>query len=105
MRINLVTPFADKDKVKALGARWDAARKNWYVLDAADLEPFMRWIPNLEAAIETGAGGTSAAPSAFKPTIHTTSTAPVTTHAKSATSSCGCAALPWEDCMHTAPGV
>jgi hypothetical protein len=27
MRINLVTPFAEKDAVKALGARWDAAKK------------------------------------------------------------------------------
>jgi hypothetical protein len=26
MRINLVTPFAEKDAVKALGARWDAAK-------------------------------------------------------------------------------
>jgi hypothetical protein len=27
MRIDLVTPFAEKDAVKALGARWDAAKK------------------------------------------------------------------------------
>ncbi len=52
MRINLVTPFAEKDAVKALGARWDAAKKLWYITDVADLSPFMRWIPNLEAASE-----------------------------------------------------
>jgi len=27
MRINLVTPFAEKEAVKALGARWDATKK------------------------------------------------------------------------------
>ncbi|MDP2370491.1 DUF5710 domain-containing protein [Rhodoferax sp.] len=27
MRINLIAPFAEKDAVKALGARWDAAKK------------------------------------------------------------------------------
>jgi hypothetical protein len=31
MRINLVTPFADEDAVKALEARWDAAKKVWYI--------------------------------------------------------------------------
>nr|MDP2192790.1 DUF5710 domain-containing protein [Rhodoferax sp.] len=36
MRINLVTPFAEKDAVKALGARWDAAKKIWYITDVAD---------------------------------------------------------------------
>jgi hypothetical protein len=44
MRINLVTPFAEKDAVKALGARWDPAKKLWYITDVADLTLFMRWI-------------------------------------------------------------
>ena len=51
MRINLVTPFADKDAAKALGARWDAAKKIWYIIDVADLTPFARWIPNIRAAM------------------------------------------------------
>jgi hypothetical protein len=42
MRINFVTPFAEKDAVKALGARWDAAKKCWYITDVADLTPFTR---------------------------------------------------------------
>lgn len=44
MRINLQCPFADKDAAKSLGARWDAARKTWYIVDMEDLTPFMRWI-------------------------------------------------------------
>jgi len=59
MRINLVTPFAEKVVVKALGARWDAAKKCWYIVDVADLTPFARWIPNMDAAIEVSG---SAAP-------------------------------------------
>ena len=38
MRINLVTPFAEKDAAKALGARWDATKKLWYIVDVADLD-------------------------------------------------------------------
>jgi hypothetical protein len=45
MRISLVTPFAEKDALKALGARWDATKKVWYVSDVAKLTPFLGWIP------------------------------------------------------------
>lgn len=83
MRINLTTPYAEKDQVKALGARWDAAKKLWYVQDVADLEPFQRWIPkgippetvtDTRAASETGPTGLA---------------------------DCGCDVLPWNDCVHT----
>lgn len=63
MRINLVTPFAEKDAVKALGARWDAAKKCWYVVDVADLAPFKRWIPDMEAAVDVS----GAVPKVTKP--------------------------------------
>ena len=52
MRINLVNPLADKDTVKSLGARWDPAKKVWYVTDVVDLTPFLLWIPDLVAATE-----------------------------------------------------
>jgi hypothetical protein len=40
MRHDLKVPFAEKDQAKKLGARWDAARKRWYIdggLDPADV--------------------------------------------------------------------
>lgn len=87
MRINLVTPFAEKDAAKALGARWDAAKKCWYVVDVADLTPFSRWIPNMEAAMD------NAPVNQFKgPTTGSMIEVP----------HCGCDVLPWEDCVHTA---
>lgn len=100
MRINLVTPFAEKDAAKALGARWDAARKLWYINDVADLTPFLRWIPDLEAAKGRAAGlMTRAAKVSVKPSKGTV--------AKSAVEvlHCGCNVPPWEECMHTAKSL
>lgn len=101
MRINLVTPFAEKDAVKALGARWDAVKKHWYIVDAADLAPFMRWIPNMEvatensvAAIQQQATRPASAPSQ-KPK------APTPSKSVNAVPHCGCSVLPWDDCVHT----
>lgn len=44
MRINLKTPFAEKEEAKALGAHWDPKRKIWYIQNVTDLTPFARWI-------------------------------------------------------------
>ena len=57
-------PFAEKDQAKALGARWDAARKKWYVPDGKAAEPFARWKPASEAA---GVAETLRAKPAAKP--------------------------------------
>lgn len=40
----LVVPFAEKDEAKALGARWDAASRKWYVPTGKDQAAFARWI-------------------------------------------------------------
>ncbi|MFC7420688.1 DUF5710 domain-containing protein [Iodobacter arcticus] len=56
MRVNLKVPFAEKDSAKALGAKWDAAKKLWYIVDKADLSPYSQWIDQKVA--------TSAAPQA-----------------------------------------
>ncbi len=97
MRINLVTPYAEKDAVKALGASWDGAKKVWYITDVADLTPFMRWIPNLEAASENSgvpAKSAAKAPAKQSPGVITKSTIAVP--------HCGCTVLPWEHCEHSA---
>lgn len=36
-------PYAEKDEAKALGARWDKQKKQWYALQGADPELFARW--------------------------------------------------------------
>lgn len=53
MRINLDCPFSEKDHAKALGARWDVARKIWYIENVEDLTPFMRWIGKKPKPVKT----------------------------------------------------
>ena len=36
--------YAQRETVKALGAKWDAARKSWYVEVGMDLGPFADWL-------------------------------------------------------------
>ena len=43
-RFYLTVPFAQKDEAKGLGARWDPARKRWYVPDGVDRGLFERWV-------------------------------------------------------------
>lgn len=100
MRINLVTPFAEKDAVKALGARWDGTRKVWYIQDVKDLSPFIKWIPDMNAAVDTNA---VAIPSAPKAQAKPTAKAGVITHSISTVAQCSCNVLPWDDCVHSRP--
>ena len=99
MRINLVTPFAEKDAVKALGARWDAAKKCWYIVDVADLAPFSRWIPTMDAAIDMSGGAAKPANPKF---ILPPAFAATQRKSPDDKADCGCDVLPWDDCVHTA---
>jgi exodeoxyribonuclease VII large subunit len=58
----LQVPFRDKDSAKALGARWDPARRQWYVPDGREPAPFAAWLPQGEAA---AAGAAALAPAAI----------------------------------------
>ncbi|HEY8035920.1 MAG TPA: DUF5710 domain-containing protein [Methylobacter sp.] len=42
-KIYLNVPFAQKDEAKALGARWDAINKKWFVPADKDIALFARW--------------------------------------------------------------
>ncbi len=44
--INLKVPFSEKDQAKALGARWNAELKQWYVPQGVDSAPFEKWFAN-----------------------------------------------------------
>lgn len=98
MRINLNVPYAEKDAAKSLGAKWDMARRTWYLLDIEDLTPFMRWIPKMTDTF-TPAPQRKAQNGRYRR---------ATKHAKpfgttiSIKAYCGCDhVLPWEDCEHT----
>jgi hypothetical protein len=100
MRINLVTPFAEKDAAKALGARWDSGKKLWYIVDVADLTPFLRWIPNLEAATRESVGSDAHVTLQAEVDPIRRSAGVITTSAV-AVEHCGCDVRPWQDCLHT----
>jgi len=46
----LNSTFAEKDEVKALGARWDSAKSSWFVPAGITLAPFAKWISTEIAA-------------------------------------------------------
>lgn len=48
MRTELDVPFSHKDEAKALGAKWDRAKKIWYVPDGVNPEPFAAWLPGVD---------------------------------------------------------
>ena len=39
----LNVPFAQKDAAKALGAKWDPKKKQWYVPASLDITEFAQW--------------------------------------------------------------
>jgi len=48
----LTTSFREKDRVKALGARWDPGASKWYVPGGVDLTPFVAWLPSDAASTQ-----------------------------------------------------
>ena len=93
MRTNLQVPFAEKDDAKRLGARWDAARKVWYVENKADMSPFARWLPTRNAT--SGIGEASLNPTPAK-SRQTTGMTIVGCNYVEQPRICDC--LPWEVC-------
>ena len=45
-------PFAEKDDAKVLGARWDAAIKNWYIPQGVDPKKLEKWWRFLDCPFE-----------------------------------------------------
>ncbi len=49
-RVFLEVPFSQKDKAKALGARWDGDERKWYIPAGLDISSFGAWLPAVTAA-------------------------------------------------------
>lgn len=93
MRLDLKVPYAEKDQAKQLGARWDPARKLWYIDDKLDAGLFARWQPRphdaaAPPAAATAAGGQRRRPAGSEPQRGSR-------YVEQA-SVCDC--LPWDDC-------
>lgn len=46
MKTFLQVPFKEKDEVRRLGAKWDIARKVWFIENLENIEPFLKWMPD-----------------------------------------------------------
>lgn len=106
MRTNLVVPFAEKDRAKKLGARWDAARKVWYVQGIENLEAFAEWLPGNPGKPSSGIKNSApcSQPSARAPQQRAVATsAGVITGAKVVPLACDC--LPWVGCEKCRPAL
>jgi hypothetical protein len=86
MRINLNCPYVEKDEAKALGARWDPARKVWFIEDVENLKLFAKWIPVLNRV---------------SPDMIPKKKKVMRTGVETFRPRCACTVLPWEDCEHT----
>ncbi|WP_373533466.1 zincin-like metallopeptidase domain-containing protein [Vampirovibrio sp.] len=43
-RVYLEVPYAEKEAVKKLGAKWDRQEKSWYAPEGVALEPLKQWV-------------------------------------------------------------
>ena len=99
MRINLQVPFAEKDAVKALGARWDGSLKVWYIKDVEDLTRFRRWMSASVGLFDQDTLGDAAKVSG-PAKVETPETRGSAITTSQAVAHCGCTVLPWLDCIH-----
>lgn len=44
-RMRLDVPFSEKDQAKALGAKWDAKARTWFIAADMAMGKFSRWNP------------------------------------------------------------
>lgn len=123
MIVELNVPYADKDKAKSLGARWNSDKKVWYVVNPPNIILFLKWVPGAAGLINpikqalTGKVSVSKTPkkpknrharrrearrlavkeNAYIPKNNETYriTGPETVD------SCLCHVFPWQDCEHT----
>lgn len=65
---NLKVPFNEKDQAKALGAKWNAELKLWYVPQGVDSTPFEKWFTTTPIATQSNAKTVTKATTDAQPT-------------------------------------
>lgn len=76
----LNVPYAQKDAAKALGARWDAAAKKWFVPAGKDIALFAQWQMDAESASASSATIINTTGTKQSPVKNTSQTAGTFTH-------------------------
>jgi hypothetical protein len=75
--IILKVPYAEKDQAKALGAKWNSARKAWYVPDGQAATGFEKWIAPGQATAGASAGAGAGAGAAKPGRVDTAAGVPI----------------------------
>ena len=101
MRVDLYVPFSQKDLAKSKGARWDAERKTWYVIDPLDMKAFALWMGKDVQEWYTGKKAKQARAEKPKKQPKVPAHKPVKTGPAVFVPLCNCTTPPWEDCEHT----
>lgn len=57
--ISLKVPFSEKDQAKALGARWNAEQKLWYVPQGVEAAPFAQWFSDAASPVPSKSASNS----------------------------------------------
>ena len=91
----LNSKFDEKETVKALGAKWDPVKRQWYVPSGMDTTPFAKWLPGGASAsapsaatpVATGAGPTNGSTSTSDVADDTTAPRSTSTSSSSSSSS------------------
>lgn len=73
MKTYLNVPYAQKDQAKALGARWDATQKKWYIPPGKDRAVFSQWpladaVSDRDASAPSSLNGASTLPASRRKT-------------------------------------
>lgn len=58
-KIYLNVPYAQKDEAKALGAKWDASNKKWYIPGSLDISLFEKWNTGATTSVTSKAKSSS----------------------------------------------
>jgi len=98
MRFDLKVPFAEKDGAKKLGARWDAARKIWYVMDKEDMAPFSKWSPTAHDATSPAPSLPAKAAPRKASAVNTQESGKVYVGSRYVEQARVCDCLPWDVC-------
>jgi len=64
----LKVPYAQKDEAKALGARWDATIKKWYIPADKDIALFAKWQSDAAVAVSPATASNTSKSSAINTT-------------------------------------
>ena len=95
MRVYLNCSFHEKDKVKALGARFDGQKKQWYIENIKDTTVFSAWIPT-EKMGQSEVIKNKSSKAKEKPLNKDK-----LIEKEYVQFCCSCDVLPWEPCVHT----